>query len=124
VVLREAARRMTMGLRRYDSVGRFGGEEFLIVLPGCDGDGAGAQAQRLRSAIAGEPFLLTDTAIPVTCSLGVAWTDLPEVSQSDSLVRAADEALYVAKRNGRNRAEVAGTPVGGHLMALGAAVRA
>jgi diguanylate cyclase (GGDEF)-like protein len=102
-VLREAAQRMQAGLRRYDSIGRYGGEEFLIVLPGCDATGAAAQAERMRSAIETREFHFDGKPIHVTCSIGVSWTDLADVAQTESLIRSADEALYLAKHRGRNR---------------------
>jgi two-component system, cell cycle response regulator len=106
-VLREAARRMQAGLRRYDSLGRYGGEEFLVVLPGCEGSGAAAQAERLRDSIRRRPFAAPGAELAVTCSLGVSWTEAPEAHQADALVRSADEALYLAKNRGRNRVEIA-----------------
>ncbi len=98
-VLREAARRLTSSARRYDAVGRYGGEEFLVVLPGCDADDAAVQAERVREAIGGTPFLLPCQPVAVTASLGVACSSrcLPE-----TLVREADDALYMAKAAGRN----------------------
>jgi two-component system cell cycle response regulator len=98
-VLREAARRFKSVARRYDSVGRYGGEEFLIVLPGCDAGHAAHQAERLREAMAGAPFQTQFTAFTVTCSLGVACS--PD-SPPASLLRQADDALYDAKAHGRN----------------------
>jgi diguanylate cyclase (GGDEF)-like protein len=106
-VLREAAQRLKTAARRYDAVGRYGGEEFLVVLPGCDAVAAEAQAERLREAIGGTPFNCTGQSIPLTVSLGVACTlhCAPEV-----LLREADDALYEAKGGGRNRTVVhAGT---------------
>ncbi|MCL5743623.1 MAG: diguanylate cyclase [Acidobacteria bacterium] len=102
-VLRESVRRMSAEIRCYDAIGRYGGEEFLIVLPGCDESGAKAQAERLREMIASKPFQAQDTLISVTCSIGVSWTTMPDVSQTDLLVRYADSAMYSAKREGRNR---------------------
>ena len=102
-VLREAARRMQAGLRRYDSIGRYGGEEFLIVLPGCDASGAAAQAERMRAGFDSREFHFDGTPIRVTCSIGVSWTDLADPAQTESLIRSADEALYLAKHRGRNR---------------------
>ena len=104
--LREAANRMQSGLRRYDSIGRYGGEEFLIVLPGCEGAGATAQAERLRAAFDSREFRCAGKAVRVTCSLGVAWTEMADVAQTEALVRSADEALYLAKHRGRNRLEL------------------
>ncbi len=101
-VLREAARRMQAGLRRYDSLGRYGGEEFLVILPGCQGSGALARAERLLGAFREKPFALPGTALPVTCSVGVSWTETPVPQQAAMLVRLADEALYAAKKNGRD----------------------
>jgi len=99
-VLREAASRMKNAVRCYDSLGRYGGEEFLVVLPGCDHASAMAQAERLRIAVAECAFPLPHQSICVTCSIGVASTDrfAPE-----TLIRCADEALYEAKSSGRNR---------------------
>ncbi|MGH9718733.1 MAG: GGDEF domain-containing response regulator [Bryobacteraceae bacterium] len=104
-VLREATRRMTSGVRSYDAVGRYGGEEFLIVLPGCDTRSAACRAERLRSAIATEPFDTSEGRITVTCSLGIASTADSGDLDTDALIRSADAALYRAKHNGRNRVE-------------------
>ncbi|HWQ54300.1 MAG TPA: diguanylate cyclase [Bryobacteraceae bacterium] len=106
-VLQQAARRMQSGLRRYDSLGRYGGEEFLAVLPGCEGAGAVAQAERLRESFRGQSFELPGGSLAVTCSLGVSWTDAPQTDQAEALLRSADQALYLAKDHGRNRVEIA-----------------
>jgi len=99
-VLREAARRLKASARCYDLVGRYGGEEFLIVLPGCDASDAAGQAERMRNAIAGAPFITPSQPLPVTVSLGVASSSH---CPPDALVRLADDALYEAKAGGRNR---------------------
>ena len=104
-VLREAAHRMKSAMRNYDAVGRYGGEEFLMVLPGCDGDGALAQAERICDVIGGEPFRATGSVFGVTCSLGVSWRDLASPEDADMLIREADLAMYNAKAGGRNRVE-------------------
>ncbi|MGD0775002.1 MAG: diguanylate cyclase [Candidatus Solibacter sp.] len=102
-VLREAARRLKSAARRYDSVGRYGGEEFLIVLPGCDAADAAVQAERMREAIGATPFLTSSRPSAVTISLGVACS---ANCAQEALVREADDALYEAKRTGRNRVVV------------------
>jgi diguanylate cyclase (GGDEF)-like protein len=103
-VLREAARRLSATLRGYDSVGRYGGEEFLIVAPSCDAVGGADVAERLRESISGAPIDASGHAIVVTMSFGVAATcDIKQVNQ---LLRMADEALYAAKKAGRNRVNV------------------
>ena len=105
-VLFEASRRMKAAVRRYDSVGRYGGEEFLIVLPGCDRDSAQIQAERIRESVSSDLFSAGPLFLRVTCSLGVSCRVDTAGAESDHLVREADLALYRAKDNGRNRVEV------------------
>jgi len=102
-VLREAVRRMHASMRGYDAIGRYGGEEFLIVLPHCDRDNSCKQAERLRAAIAHAPMTLGDCSISVAASFGV--TTAPDASRTtpELLIHAADTALFQAKREGRNR---------------------
>jgi two-component system cell cycle response regulator len=102
-VLCEAARRLKSAARRYDSVGRYGGEEFLVVLPGCDASHAALQAERMRDAIGATPFVTPSRPVNVTASLGVACSS---DSAPEALVREADDALYQAKGTGRNRVVV------------------
>jgi diguanylate cyclase (GGDEF)-like protein len=104
-VLRETAARLKSSMRAYDQVGRYGGEEFLVVLPNCDMEQAVQQADRMRLRLQ-ESKILADAGveIPVTASFGVTITDLSEL-HPDVFIRVADEALYRAKANGRNRVE-------------------
>jgi diguanylate cyclase (GGDEF)-like protein len=104
-VLRESARRMRAAVRRSDSVGRYGGEEFLIVLPACEGEAARVQAERVREAVAGGPYTACGQPLTVTCSIGVASRSRPSLLDTDALVRESDLALYRAKDRGRNRVE-------------------
>lgn len=101
-VLRELSRRLQMCTRTYDSIGRYGGEEFLIILPGCDDECAGSQAERMRAALATEPMLIDEEHRVITGSFGAtSWrpgTPIP----AENLIRIADNALYMAKRAGRN----------------------
>jgi diguanylate cyclase (GGDEF)-like protein len=104
VVLRETAKRMKAGIRAYDTLGRVGGEEFLIVLPNCDSLAGMAVASRLRFRVAAGPVPVANgIAVPVTISFGVAATDQFAGAGRERLVRAADAAMYRAKRAGRNR---------------------
>jgi diguanylate cyclase (GGDEF)-like protein len=104
-VLREAARRMQAAVRPYDGIGRYGGEEFLLVLPNCDASGAVTLGERLRLAVGSEAMVLAEGVIPVTLSLGVATSEGMEDVQT--FIAAADAALYRAKEGGRNRLELA-----------------
>ena len=106
-VLRESANRMVASVRPYDTVGRYGGEEFLIVLPGSDALGALGAAERIRKVIESKSIPTQAGDVPVTASLGVAIGDSQNPLDLDTLLRAADEALYRAKDQGRNRCEVA-----------------
>lgn len=106
-VLIEVARRVKAGMRSEDSVGRYGGEELMLVLPGIVGAQAVLIAHRIRLSIAQEPFRTAAGDVPVTMSLGVSSTDFPDLVDPESLIRAADEALYRAKHEGRNRVVMA-----------------
>jgi diguanylate cyclase (GGDEF)-like protein len=106
-VLREVARRLRASVRAYDSVGRYGGEEFLVVSPGCESSAGINQAERLRQIVSIRPVHIQNTAISVTMSLGVATLDRETQGGVEQLLGAADRALYRAKVGGRNRLEVA-----------------
>jgi len=101
-VLKEIARRIQEVLRSYDLVGRYGGEEFLIVLPDCDLDQVRTCAERIRRAMADEPVCLGDWSIPVTVSVGMVIANSLLATEKDALA-AADTALYRAKNSGRNQ---------------------
>lgn len=101
-VLREVTQRISQAVRAYDSVGRYGGEELLVVLPGCRRDQIQEGAERIRSAIDCTPMLLNSSKISVTVSIGAMVTTGARMSDTDMLA-AADIELYRAKRNGRNR---------------------
>jgi diguanylate cyclase (GGDEF)-like protein len=97
---------MSLCVRPYDSPCRYGGEEFLIVLPGCDLAGAAVRAEEIRSALAAAPFHIPEGVLSVTCSLGVTASSGEAGFDASALLHEADAALYAAKHNGRNRVEV------------------
>lgn len=101
-VLRETAARLRGNMRPYDHVGRYGGEEFLVVLPNCDLEQAAMQAERMRTKLATGPMLVEGMEIPVSASFGVTVSD-GSLRSSEIFVRVADQALYKAKAGGRNR---------------------
>ncbi len=102
LVLEEIARRLKAATRSSDFIGRFGGEEFCIALPGCGSKQLRKRAEDLRLAISDEPILIDECPIPVTVSIGgvIARGDFPTSSE---LIAAADTALYGAKNAGRNQ---------------------
>ena len=106
-VLIEVAERMRASSRVYDSIGRYGGEEFLIVMPGCDAENARKLAERLRKSVCAGPLTAGGVSIPLTISLGIAVNNILETMNVDAFVCAADVALYKAKEAGRNRVELA-----------------
>ncbi len=91
--------------RDIDVLGRFGGDEFVLLMPGCNGQQASAALERLRAAVAAQPLAYDGQAIVITISVGIAWVALEPVSL-DALLRRADQALYESKRAGRNRVAV------------------
>jgi len=103
-VLVTAMQRISSCLRSYDVVGRYGGEEFLIIAPGCDLEFAQKLAERIRAAVSEELIDLGDASTSITLSLGVTLGTAE--SDPEFLVTLADSAMYQAKRNGRNRVEV------------------
>jgi diguanylate cyclase (GGDEF)-like protein len=107
-VLRRIATILNADLRPYDAAGRYGGEEFLIVVPNCDAAMATDVAERIRMRIEQDKFspALPAQSAPVTCSFGIAIADNATWTV-DSLLHAADCALYEAKNSGRNKTVLA-----------------
>ncbi len=104
-VLQEIAQRMLKGVRQYDCVGRYGGEEFLIVFPTSDESGTLRQTERIRRGIESAAVRTPEGDIPVTASFGVAAADSSREQNAAELLNIADAALYRAKSLGRNRCE-------------------
>jgi two-component system, cell cycle response regulator len=105
-VLREVARRLKIDLRPYDLVGRYGGEEFLILLPGCNLENGARRADAIRSLVCKDPIQTPFGTASATMSMGVTETsDARDCSVSEFL-HEADMRLYDAKKKGRNRVEV------------------
>jgi diguanylate cyclase (GGDEF)-like protein len=104
-VLREASRRLSTCKRSYDELGRYGGEEFLALLPGCDASSGIKVAGRMRQAVERLPIDTAAGLVSLTASFGVSSVDQIQSLDLEAAVAAADEALYRAKRGGRNRVE-------------------
>ncbi len=106
-VLKETSKRLLASVRSYDFVGRYGGEEFLVVLNNCNPAYAFARAEEIRKAIAQKPVSSSSGPVPITMSLGLLvsqeWGCLPV----EELLHEADTALYAAKAAGRNCVRVA-----------------
>ena len=101
-VLREVARRLLASARSYDFVGRYGGEEFLIVLNNCDSSQALARAEEVRSGIANLPIHTARGPLSITMSLGILASREWDLHLVDEILNKTDQALYQAKADGRN----------------------
>jgi two-component system, cell cycle response regulator len=101
-VLKEVAQRLQSDLRAYDLVGRYGGEEFLIVLPNCNLPTATRRADEIRGLVSKNAMVTTFAKCPVTISMGITVSDGAHSVTIEDLLQQADEALYCAKSNGRN----------------------
>jgi diguanylate cyclase (GGDEF)-like protein len=106
-VLREVACRLSESMRSYDSVSRYGGEEFLLVFSGCQTEMASKRAEHVRGAICGAPIETEIGGVPVSMSWGIAGSDEWPDLNAEKLINEADIALYQAKHGGRNRCVIA-----------------
>lgn len=108
-VLKEIATNMKDAVRPYDIVGRYGGEEFLIVAPGCNSQTIVDRAEELRTRIENKSIRTASGCISITISMGAIAFEPGSDHTFKTLIKSADEALYHAKRGGRNRVELART---------------
>ena len=110
-LLRQLAEILRSSVRGTDVAGRYGGEEFILLLPQTPLPGAQALAERIRRTVGRTTFGLGEVQLTCTISIGVPAPN-GEVPEGERLIAAADEALYEAKRLGRNRVVIAPTPGG------------
>ena len=107
-VLRQVSSRLLSSVRSYDMVGRYGGEEFLLVLSGCDSRLAQRRAEEIRNAVASNSFETSNGLLPLSVSIGTLTSiDWDSGLSTVQLLNEADRALYRAKANGRNCVELA-----------------
>ena len=106
-VLQEIARRLLQCVRSYDFVGRYGGEEFLLVLNNCKPTSAEARAEEIRQAVCRQPIQTASGMLPVTMSFGLLLSGSWGVRPAEELLQEVDAALYAAKAAGRNCVRVA-----------------
>ena len=108
-VLHEVARRLRSAVRPDDAIGRYGGEEFLILLAGCDERSLQDRAERLCAKVSGTSFDVEGVPLSVTVSIGAVAVKTDEPRVAETILRRADEALYLAKEKGRDRVVAAAT---------------
>jgi len=106
----EVARRMQETCRLYDVVGRYGGEEFLAILPGVSEHNLKALAERFRRSVSSAPVPVEENALDITMSVGAVWRMPGQPADADTMVREADSLLYRAKEEGRNRSVIGPLP--------------
>ncbi len=105
IVIKEVAKKIETLTRPYDTVGRYGGEEFIVVAPGCDLPGALHLAERLRGSFCSEGVQVGTSNIPLTLSIGVSSIPGGDSWDIDRIIGGVDQALYKAKNSGRNLVE-------------------
>jgi len=106
IVIQEVAKRLLLGLRTEDAVGRIGGEEFLIILPGCPLENLFDTLERIRLGVILEPIATSAGVLDITISCGGSSEFPTSLSQASQLIELADTALYKAKRAGRNQTQL------------------
>lgn len=106
LILRELGQILIGAIRQEDMLARYGGEEFIMLLREASEQDAWACAEKIREAVMRHPFTFQDTIMPTTISIGVCCRGAVTEESLEDLIQAADDALYRAKRNGRNRAEI------------------
>ncbi|PLX78837.1 MAG: diguanylate cyclase response regulator [Desulfuromonas sp.] len=106
-VLIAVAERLCLSIEKNEIVARFGGEEFVVVLPGKSSSQARDCIEKIRRATGNKPLVTSPEEVSITLSAGVATLRKGTQKSVDALVKAADEALYLAKESGRNRVEIA-----------------
>ena len=105
-VLQQMAQRLSAGIRAYDWAGRYGGEEFIVLLTNCTPEILSLCAERLREIVAAAPMQVPGMDLKITVSIGAALFSRESGEGSAEVLQLADSALYRAKQNGRNRVEV------------------
>src|SRR5438270_1633496 len=106
-MLQQVAQRLSAGIRAYDWVGRYGGEEFIVLLADCNTETLALCAERLREIVAAAPMQASGLDLKITVSIGAALSSRESNEGSAEILQLADSALYRAKQHGRNRVEVA-----------------
>jgi two-component system cell cycle response regulator len=109
-VIKEVGKRLASSLRIYDGAGRYGGEEFLLILPGCELEPAIRRGEEIRSSISDTQISTPFGTIPVTMSIGIAVASTSTTRDPQAILETADKALYRAKHNGRNKVEATVLP--------------
>jgi two-component system, cell cycle response regulator len=117
-VLQEIARRLLLSIRSYDFVGRYGGEEFLLVLNNCKPQFAEARAEDIRKIVSSRPIQTLAGPLNITMSFGLLLSDVWGVRPVEELLHEVDAALYAAKAAGRNCVRIAKPPVEAEVPAL------
>lgn len=108
-VLVEVASRLKRSIRRYDKIGRYGGDEMLIVLPDCGLINVKKIAERLRRCVSDQKIQTEKADLEITLSVGGTSSDISSITSGDELIQVSDRALYSAKKKGRNCAVVSGS---------------